>query len=187
MKQNKKLIHFPWESVQPSPGQKGPITCNGYLRRQRPSFRRSPHVLLPLLYTLTMVSCGLECPLAQLGTCPGHVSFQPPTHPQLPHQCGHRKSRKVLGSVQALLGNKKKNLNIINLEFSTNPKHCPVAASVKKVDYTPDKTSTTYMMGCAPSDKQPNFKILTSSHNFFLILLFSLTTTSDAAIPRNSK
>lgn len=86
------------------------------------------------IWNVTLVSCGhLSC------SCLLPTSHVPPVLPVWQYE----KQERLYESPAQQLG-KKKNLYIINHVFSTNLKHSPIPATVKKIASTPDNTSTPF-------------------------------------------
>lgn len=90
----------------------------------------------PILYTETHAIWSGTSPGSVWVTCP---AVSPPMYPRSLLQCGSKKSRQGLGSVQALLTNRKN--CITSPEFSTGQNHSPITAPGNKMNSTPAKTS----------------------------------------------
>ena len=100
-----------------------------------------PSFFFPQLYMLSMMSYGMGCPFGQLGwlsgLCPLPSSCVPPAS-SLAGRCEEQKRPWLCVSTAQ---RELKHPCVISAVSSTNPKHSPIPATMKKIYSIPAKTN----------------------------------------------
>ena len=130
--------------VQPSPGKQGSITHNDYLGRQNAVTPNVPPFLLlpPALCAehdaiwsgISLWPVGVSCP----GCVPSQLLVPPPAYSLV----GWGEKQKRPGLCVSTAQHSLKHPCVTNSVSSTNPKHSPIPATLKKITSVPAKAST---------------------------------------------